>query len=119
MSAHDAHAVLQRLHMPYVAWPQLTQRHFYERSIVQASWGFLGVILDEAQRRVCVMREVARAALPAYTIAFLRQITGLTAEWNSREAARLLHRLDGIADVQRRRSQGAIVGSYFFGSPAH
>ena len=99
VSAHDAHAVLQRNHMPYVAWPQLPQRHFFERSIVQASWGFPGVILDEAQRRVYVMRDVARAALPAYTIAFLRQTTGHTAEWTRSEAAGLLHLLDGIADV--------------------
>ena len=99
VSAHDAHAVLQRNHMLYVAWPQLPQRHFYERSIVQASWGFPGLVLDEAQRRVYVMGDVARTALPAYTIAFLQQTTGRMAEWTRSEAAGLLHLLDGIADV--------------------
>lgn len=102
-TAADACAILAQHHMPLIAWPQLPQRHFYERSIVQASWGFPGLVLDEAQRRVYVHREQALAALPPYTVAFMQHQTGRSAEWTTREAAGLFQLLEGC-------TQGTLSG---------
>jgi hypothetical protein len=88
-SVQAACAVLRRHALPYVAWPQLPQRHFFERSIVQASWGLPGLVLDESQRRVYVNREQTLAALPQYTIAFMQKTRMQSAEWSQREAAGL------------------------------
>lgn len=96
-SAEDACAVLMQHQLPSIAWPQLPQRHFYERSIVQASWGFPGLVLDEAQRRVYVVRDHALAALPAYTVAFIQNQQDRSVEWTSREAAGLFQLLEACA----------------------
>ncbi len=69
----DAMAMLQRFPMPYTVWPQLPQRSFRERSVVQAAWGFPGVMVDERQRRVFVQRAVSEAALPQLALDFLQK----------------------------------------------
>jgi hypothetical protein len=69
----EAMAFLQRFPMPYTVWPQLPQRSFRERSVVQAAWGFPGVVVDERQRRVFVQRAVSEAALPQLALDFLQK----------------------------------------------
>jgi hypothetical protein len=88
-SVQAACAALRRHDLPYVAWPQLPQRHFFERSIVQASWGLPGLVLDASQRRVYVTRAQTLAAIPQYTIAFMQKTRVQTAEWTQQEAAGL------------------------------
>ena len=68
-----AMAVLQRFPMPYVVWPQLPQRSFRERSVVQAACGFPGVVIDEQQRRVFVQRAVSAAGMPQLALDFLQR----------------------------------------------
>lgn len=72
----DAIAVLHRVEMPYVVWPQLPQRSFRERSVVQAACGFPGVIIDERQRRVFVQRAVSEQAMPQLALDFLQRRNG-------------------------------------------
>ncbi|NBU63161.1 MAG: hypothetical protein EBS29_01425 [Chloroflexia bacterium] len=69
----EAMAMLQRFPMPYMVWPQLPQRSFRERSVVQAAWGFPGVVVDERQRRVFVQRAKSEAALPQLALDFLQR----------------------------------------------
>jgi hypothetical protein len=69
----EAMAMLQRFPMPYTVWPQLPQRSFRERSVVQAAWGFPGVVVDERQRRVFVQRAVSEAAVPQLSLDFLQR----------------------------------------------
>ena len=69
----DAMAMLHRVAMPYTVWPQLPQRSFRERSVVQAAWGFPGVVVDERQRRVFVQRAASEAALPQLSLDFLQR----------------------------------------------
>ncbi len=69
----DAMAFLQRFPMPYMVWPQLPQRSFRERSVVQAALGFPGVVVDGRQRRVFVQRVVSEAALSQLALDFLQK----------------------------------------------
>lgn len=68
-----AMAVLHRFPMPYVVWPQLPQRSFRERSVVQAACGFPGVVIDEQQRRVFVQRAASDAGMPQLALDFLQR----------------------------------------------
>jgi hypothetical protein len=63
--------VVRQCAVAYVVWPQLPQRSFRERSIVQSLWGFPGVHIDEAQRRIYVERADAEAALDTLALDFL------------------------------------------------
>ena len=83
----EAYEVLLRAPLPVVAWPQLPQRVFYERSVVQASWGFPGLVLDEPQRRQYVEKAAAYAGLPSHTAAFLLHTPLPAAHWSPAEAA--------------------------------
>lgn len=65
--------VLHRFPMPYMVWPQLPQRSFRERSVVQASHGFPGVVVDEQQRRVFVQRAHSEVAMPQLALDFLQR----------------------------------------------
>ena len=98
-SEQAACAVLRRHDLPYVAWPQLPQRHFFERSIVQASWGLPGLVLDASQRRVYVTRATTLAAIPHYTIAFMQKTRVQTAEWTQHEAAGLRELMTDIESL--------------------
>ncbi|MCE2853448.1 MAG: hypothetical protein ACK45X_16390 [Roseiflexaceae bacterium] len=66
-------SVLHRFAMPYIVWPQLPQRSFRERSVVQAAYGFPGVVIDEQQRRVFVQRAVSESAIPQLALDFLQR----------------------------------------------
>ena len=98
-SEQAACAVLRRHDLPYVAWPQLPQRHFFERSIVQASWGLPGLVLDASQRRVYVTRATTLAAIPQYTVAFMQKKRVQTAEWTQHEAAGLRELMTDIESL--------------------
>lgn len=69
----DAMQLLQRCPMPMMVWPQLPQRSFRERSVVQSMWGFPGVHVDEQERRMFVRREVAEGALDQLALDFLQR----------------------------------------------
>lgn len=66
-------SVLHRFPMPYMVWPQLPQRSFRERSVVQAASGFPGVVVDERQRRVFVQRTPSEVAMPQLALDFLQR----------------------------------------------
>lgn len=66
-------SVLHRFTMPYVVWPQLPQRSFRERSVVQAAYGFPGVVIDEQQRRVFVQRAMSESGMPQLALDFLQR----------------------------------------------
>lgn len=64
---------LQQCHTPWVSWPQLPQRSFWERSVVQSSYGFPGVEVDEKQRLVVVHRRESEAQLTKLALDYLER----------------------------------------------
>ena len=95
LTVDEAYEVLVRHQVPVIPWPQLPQRVFFERSVVQASWGFPGLVLDEPQRRQYVHKAHALAGLPAHTAAFLLHTVEPAAQWSPAEAAGLLAIVSG------------------------
>ncbi|MEY3990606.1 MAG: hypothetical protein RI985_1687 [Chloroflexota bacterium] len=69
----DAWQFLRECPAPWVSWPQLPQRSFWERSVVQSSYGFPGVVVDEKQRVVVVHRRESDAQLTRLGLDFLER----------------------------------------------
>lgn len=69
----DAWQFLRECPAQWVSWPQLPQRSFWERSVVQSSYGFPGVVVDEKQRMVVVHRGDNDAELTRLALDFLER----------------------------------------------
>jgi len=69
----DAWQFLRACPAPWVSWPQLPQRSFWERSVVQSSYGFPGVVVDEKQRVVVVHRGDSEAQMTRLALDFLER----------------------------------------------
>lgn len=69
----DAWQFLRECPAPWVSWPQLPQRSFWERSVVQSSYGFPGLLVDEKQRVVVVHRRESDAQLTRLALDFLER----------------------------------------------
>lgn len=69
----DAWQFLRECPAPWVSWPQLPQRSFWERSVVQSSYGFPGVVVDEKQRVVVIHRRESDAQLTRLGLDFLER----------------------------------------------
>jgi hypothetical protein len=69
----DAWQFLRECPAPWVSWPQLPQRSFWERSVVQSGYGFPGLLVDEKQRVVVVHRRESDAQLTRLALDFLER----------------------------------------------
>ncbi|MFZ9856953.1 MAG: hypothetical protein ACO3F2_01290 [Roseiflexaceae bacterium] len=69
----EAWQFLRECPAPWVSWPQLPQRSFWERSVVQSSYGFPGVVVDEKQRLVVVHRRESDAQLTRLALDYLER----------------------------------------------
>jgi len=69
----DAWQFLRECPAPWVSWPQLPQRSFWERSVVQSSYGFPGVMIDEKQRVAVVHRRESEAQMTRLALDFLER----------------------------------------------
>lgn len=72
-SIDDAWQFLRECPAPWVSWPQLPQRSFWERSVVQSGYGFPGVVVDEKQRVVTVHRRESDTQLTRLALDFLER----------------------------------------------
>lgn len=72
-NTEDAWQFLRECPTPWVSWPQLPQRSFWERSVVQSSYGFPGVVVDEKQRVVVVHRRESETQLTRLALDFLER----------------------------------------------
>lgn len=72
-SIDDAWQFLRACPAPWISWPQLPQRSFWERSVVQSSYGFPGLVVDEKQRVAVVHRRESEAKLTQLALDFLER----------------------------------------------
>ena len=72
-SIEDAWQFLRECPAPWVSWPQLPQRSFWERSVVQSGYGFPGLLVDEQQRVGGVHRREIDAQLTRLALDFLER----------------------------------------------
>lgn len=106
----DAWQFLRECPAPWVSWPQLPQRSFWERSVVQSGYGFPGLLVDEKQRLVVVHRRESDAQLTRLALDYLERRPHQT-PLRLREAEGLLTFGQFIAELAPERGiKGQILG---------